>query len=1163
MKKYLFSFIGILALLLSSCSEQWTPVDDAQDAKSFRVSFDVEGLTPALNGNKALVTRAELQALPEEMEVGSIFLLFFEATNDKTGGFVDYVEVKNIQDAVNGISPEHDIDMSGTQLDVTAAYNILAVANIHGSADYFNGMSISDWMLQWAGRTEQRVIDEAEAWTRSGNPIDPSELLMTGSAVKPANVFSVTIPLKRNQVRFDVINNIGTHTVTSIAIYNAYPISKLWSGASEDNALALDYSEATSRIMTYYGFNDASEIEKTAGNYLGYLYVFENQVAAPVRNDKLSTCLIIGMAEDTAPGDVTYYRVNIVPEDSGQMLKRNNSYRVTLNSVGAAGQDSPSAAYDFANDNTLDFTINQWDLNNQSAMAQDGSSMLTSPYKTVNLDLFTGEIVGYDPEQGQKATSFKLTTVTNSPTPVTPLAIIGTPKFQLNGTEGYQGIEVAINTDNELVFTHVDVAPQTPTPGALRSGDKITGTITVGYAGLRLEINVVQTDLTVDFLNVFLPEGGIPRFAPFGGIESSSIRVEASGPWTAKILSESTGAFGFVGTNVSEISNNDQHANFMEGITGPNENLFAVRTLSDNRDEQNAREAFIVVTLDSDPLNVSRLVRVTQAQAANIAITPSQPVTFNGTYDPAGTPLKGALASIANNTVYEYTVRPGNTGDELLGTLAQNAWGYRIEVDGTVVVKDGTVLDATKDWFVVTDVHTTDAGEPDGNTVSVDVTGKNTSGSTRRAKLVVYLTDSETFTTSIDLVQQSSGITLAPSTVPAVPKIGGTSQAVSIQADATLKWELRSITIPNASQLVHHDVTLVDQNGDEIVTGTQYSVQDDSFKVVFPKIYYPNREIPISAVVKVGIVDSELEATMTFTQTTLTPRSFVAYGLDGVPHYGMLGDTYSRGWDGESGNWGLRQIPGYTVLGRAAVSAATTVGNTVNYLHINPHVPGAAGASYNWSVVNNFMTNVDGLTSISNQAIEGIDPINNANSPLKKAGYPNSIYGEDINAVIDPRQSDTKIFQFIFDKGHTPVTDYSITDGPNHWYVDGVNTYIPRAGLPESAVVLISKHSTGSDTSPIGDNAMFIIDVENKFIWSGESQIFWYDYYLSNGRSNVLDNIMYYVANAVKYGSHFTDLLLEDGVSILDNVAVDGGRVAQPAPWDEDYWGANAGVPSK
>jgi hypothetical protein len=1142
MKKLLFVCLGLFALLLASCAKEWSVAPETPEKNNtLRVSVALEGL-----GQQFAVTRADVPALADEMKVGSLYLLFFEASADKSGKYVDFVEVNNLQDVgSDGVSPQQDIDMSTTQLDVTGAYNILAIANIGNSNDkrYLNNLSVPDWMSQWTGKTEKQVIAQAVAWTASGSPINPNGLLMSGRVEKPANVFNVTIPLSRNQVRFDIINKTTTHTLVSVAICNAYPNSKIWNDGSGDGAL--DYSNDMSRIQNYYGYSNADDIKNANGEYRGYLYAFENQVAMPVQNDRFTTALIVEMEGSEGR---SFYRINIAPEGSAQMIKRNNSYSVTINSVGAKGQADAMAAYNYPNDSQLDYIINQWDVVGEGVMDQDGSSLLSSPYKTVNLDLFTGNIIGHDPNQGQDPRSFDIITFSNNPS-VSPLELIEQTYF-LDGA-AYNGIVAAID-GNKLKFTGVAVAPTPPVEGPLKSGDKITGTIKLGYAGLRVTINVVQTDANTDFLNVFLPEGGMPRFAPFAGIESGSIRVVGSGDWTAKILSESVGAFGFVGTDDLQISS----AAVSPAITGGN--LFALRTLSDNKDEQNAREAFIVITLDKDPLNFSRLVRVTQQQAANIAITPNQTITFNGTFDDAKSPLKGELAAIPNNTISQFVVHPGNTGDESLGTLAQNRWSWKIvEVndDGTdgatIVDENGEVAISAKDWFSITAVHETNVAEIDGNTVSVDVKGKNTSGGNRKVRIIVYLVEAPTFTASTELVQQSSSISLSPSVLPEIAKTGGQTQEVSIQADASLKWKLLGLTIANSDRLVQHHIKIVDQNNNPIVEGTEYSVATDRFKVVFPKVYYPNRDIPISATVKIGIVGSSLEATITANQTELTAAPMVGWGTTGAPNYGALGDTYDQGWEGRSGTWGLRQISGYKTLGTSPSSTTTSINASVNYLHVVPHIGGSTGTNYTWKAVNDFIANRDALTVIVNQDSPGIGPINNANSPLKKAGYPNSVFGGDVNGVIDTRDAGTKVYDFMFSHGKNTLAPGDISNS-NYWYIDGINTYIPipSTGWPSSAVVLISKRTNDNVATP-SNNAMFIIDVEHKFIWFGDSQLFWYDAWLTGNRSKLLDNIMYYVANASKYGSHFTDMLLEDGVDLGD------GRVAQPAPWDETYWGRN------
>jgi hypothetical protein len=56
---------------------------------------------------------------------------------------------------------------------------------------------------------------------------------------------------------------------------------------------------------------------------------------------------------------------------------------------------------------------------------------------------------------------------------------------------------------------------------------------------------------------------------------------------------------------------------------------------------------------------------------------------------------------------------------------------------------------------------------------------------------------------------------------------------------------------------------------------------------------------------------------------------------------------------------------------------------------------------------------------------------------------------------------------------------------------------------------------------------------------------------VSGNNAHFLDNLIFYIANAAKYGSHFQDLFIEDGEP--DSV---------PAPWDS-HWEPNTGVPEK
>jgi len=276
-------------------------------------------------------------------------------------------------------------------------------------------------------------------------------------------------------------------------------------------------------------------------------------------------------------------------------------------------------------------------------------------------------------------------------------------------------------------------------------------------------------------------------------------------------------------------------------------------------------------------------------------------------------------------------------------------------------------------------------------------------------------------------------------------------------------------------------------------------------------------------------------------QTTLSSNGAIGYGMTGYPYWGGLTDTFNQGWDGTSGSWGLNTIPGYMRSGVVYNMNVNNIAANVTYLHAVPQISGNNGTNYNWATINNFIENRDAWTVISIQSND-LNAINNSNSPLKKAGYGNASYGGATNAAIytAPATTGTKIYQFLMDKGNTSLTPGMLSN----FFTDGIHTTIPVSGLPSSAVVIMSRASDAG-------RAILIIDIEHKFMYIGESQIFWRANELNTGnRGLFLNNLMYFTGNAMKYGSHFTDLLNDELSTPI------------PPPWD-DIWGANKGVPSK
>jgi hypothetical protein len=296
-------------------------------------------------------------------------------------------------------------------------------------------------------------------------------------------------------VRFDVRNDVtADYQLASVSIWNAYPSTSVWGGGD------IDFSNAVSRIRFFYGRYDV------AGNSAVGLYAFENRVVAPVENDRFTTALIIGL-KDLSTNTVSYYRVNISPNDSPQTLKRNNVYRLTIRNVGAAGYASEEDAYtrvDIANE--LDYVINTWGLEDDGLIVQDGNSMLSIPSQTVRIGREGGVF------------TYSIFTFNNS-------------GLDLPLTISRQIYEPANNQISSSLSGNV----LTVTASPLGADAERNGKVTLSYGGLEATMTIIQSPADETFLRLHMPGGRTPRFAPFAGLSSGLIRVEASGEWTAKL----------------------------------------------------------------------------------------------------------------------------------------------------------------------------------------------------------------------------------------------------------------------------------------------------------------------------------------------------------------------------------------------------------------------------------------------------------------------------------------------------------------------------------------------------------------------------------------------------------------------------------------------------
>jgi hypothetical protein len=1075
MRRLLFSLIGISALLLGSCSQD-TGIYDGSDPIP---AGNVLGLEIRVDGQAAQAarTRTPVDPVGIETEIESLFLLFFEPDADRGGEFVDYVNIPDIAEPKD----RWKIDLTGTRIDLTAPYHILAIAN---AEDYLNGADVDSWIRTWSGKSETEVMTRAVAWTKEGIA-EPDRLLMSGRVEKARDQFGVTVDLTRNQARFDVLNEKKEdYQVVSVQLRNAYPSALVWNNGKADDAFQLDYTEEFGRISDYYTYRNPNPGE----NILGHLYVFENQVTKPTRNDRFTTCMIIEL-KDMDRGTNSFYRANIVPRDDAQTLRRNNVYKLTITNVGGPGQATAEEAYNYPDNNQLDYKINYWDGESGGVYVHDASSILSIPVKTIR---FTGA--------GGEQT-YDIFTFSNSANPTSPLDIRSQEYDSPGITASHEGNVLKV------------VATPTAGPGVVR-----TGKIRLSFAGLVAEINVIQTDQLDKVLRVHLPDGGIPRLAPFGGISTDQLRVEASGAWTAEIFAEegSGGGFSFrqdgslpvreIGTDPAKAGTNDP------GRADPiANNRFRVWTFGANPASA-PREAFIVVSLDEDPENYVQVIRVSQAAAAGIAIVPNQTVTFDG--------MGQGLALIPNNTSDTFVIRPAEVGTGSIDPISNQEIMEFAEWNATIEGPDRAM------FSIVRITTETDVTRPNGNTVQVEANGMNNAGRTYNAQLVVTLADNSSAKASVNLVQVPANINLSPGSVPLVAVAGGETQLISVQGDATLKWKASVSTgTTGVRGLTHHEAWLEDESGNRIAPDTEFDMTR-RFRVAFPKVYFPNRQQPITATVTVSVGEG-ITKTMTVGQTPLEPRALVAHVMRGSTTWGVLGTS--------AGNYTRSLTASFTNAGFKLLSAqgiTSPVNPTATLLSA------ALNNSGSWAQVDAYMKNFDAWSILSTTASAA--PFDA--SPMRALGYASSysLYANGSYYVTnDSRYTSTKIFQFLMDKSpKQPLAANTIIN----FYNDGIGRVMIAQGMPSTGVPIIANRNANDGN--LG-NATMVIDIRNKFVWMGESQHFDAPGNVTGNRKVFMDNLVLFMTYASLYGSHFTDMLLEES---------QGGT---HAPWDSAYWGRN------
>ncbi len=609
MKRFLLYGIIATGMLTTGCLKGVEGIDSGKE--SFRLKVSVE----EIGSNLPAFSRATVPAVEGEEEMDRLILLFFHYSTSKTGQFVKSYEIDSPN---SGDWIELEVGYGkGEGLNHTESYSILACANV---SDYHPTLS------SFEGLTEEEV--ERQMILTMDGAIPAHRLPMGGRTAKMANQETIDLRLTRAIVRFDVINTLTElYDLTSVTIYGARLQSHLWQNDEVENA-------ANSGV--FYGTGSSgSDAVVAEGRVTGGLYAFENFEGDPTGHPESTTSLVIGLTPKTTapapevvgtPGTNYFYRVDIRPEESAQNLLRNNVYVVSLRGVPASGKLTADEAA--ADPGGLDVTINNWNMDDEGMVLTDGHRTMAVPSKFIR----------FGPEA--EARSYDIFTA-------------GPGTLLITRTDLPAGVSAELE-GNALTIT----AEALPANGVER-----TGTLELGYGGLRGTVSVVQSPgddrfIELDKITLVPWDSSATGDSPDGNL----ITVSSSGAWTAMIYNSSSDEQnpGFAFNDVTGGAAPDLEIE--EGLPGETIRIYSTGPNTTH----DFRHGFMVVNLiGDDSKEYSRVIALTQNARGVIRISPSY---MELPFDAVGN-ATGVIGASGVQPYYRIDVFPGSDSHGGIGNM--------------------------------------------------------------------------------------------------------------------------------------------------------------------------------------------------------------------------------------------------------------------------------------------------------------------------------------------------------------------------------------------------------------------------------------------------------------------------------------------------------------
>lgn len=330
---YSFALAGLLAAF-GACSDDNMSEAPVEGERRLTINYTIPGSkvqtrTEGEARDKGQ-TRDGIVSNDTESAVKRMDLIYFESDIHNNGTFVAHQTITENYD----LKKNTFTTPLPAGVETSKAYQVLIIANLD---KYISNDKLATYCESFKGfQSYNQAWNELRAAlpNNSGQYTYPDDLLMSGTATKPAGKDELNFELLRAAVRIDVkVAADKGITLASARLCNLPATVPFFRTGETESEKGL-YVNAAKQTATSAA-----------------LYAFENilDVTAPLTRINRATCLLLQVDKASSGySTANWYRVDLNIMNGLQQLKRNHVYTVTLTDVTAAGAKTKEEAYNSA-----------------------------------------------------------------------------------------------------------------------------------------------------------------------------------------------------------------------------------------------------------------------------------------------------------------------------------------------------------------------------------------------------------------------------------------------------------------------------------------------------------------------------------------------------------------------------------------------------------------------------------------------------------------------------------------------------------------------------------------------------------------------------------------------------------------------------------------------